>query len=114
VTKHLLEPSHAGAVVLDIGPGVGALVINVPAAWHGREIEISGTDGRRTHAAVRERILGNGSLFCLVYPALVEGEYTIWSDESNPHGNVTVVGGDVTYLDMSNRDSRRPVDRVAN
>jgi hypothetical protein len=103
VSHHLQEPSRAGAVVLDIGAGVGALILNVPAAWHAREIDISGTDGHRTHAAVRERVLGGGSLYSVVYPALPEGEYTIWTDRNTPAGTATVTGGDVTYLDWTDR-----------
>ena len=77
-----MGPSPVGAVVLDIGADVGALVIYVPAACQGREVDITGTDGKRSHSAVRERVLEYGSIYCLVYPSLTEGEYTIWTDET--------------------------------
>ncbi len=102
---HTLAASESGSVVLDIGADVGALVLYVPAAELGREIEISasGTPNHRTHVAVRERIVESGSVFCLVYPALAQGDYTIWSDETRMAGSVHVVGGQITELDWTSR-----------
>ncbi len=100
---HTLGPSEVGAVVLDIGAGVGALIIHVPAARHGDEIDISGSDGKRTHSAVRERVLEHGSIYCVVYPALAEGDYTIWADDTTPAGAATIVGGEITELDWTDR-----------
>jgi hypothetical protein len=107
--QHMLAASPAGSVMLDIGGDVGALVLYVPAAELGREIEVS-PDGstssaesprRRTHAAVRERRLDDGSLYCVVYERLTAGEYTIWADETTPSGTATVTGGCVTELDWT-------------
>jgi hypothetical protein len=45
-------PSSSGSVVLDLGPGIGALVLHTPPELDGREIEISplgSTPARRTH-----------------------------------------------------------------
>jgi len=39
--RHTLAPSGQGTVVLNIGAGIGALVITTPAALHGHEIEVS-------------------------------------------------------------------------
>jgi hypothetical protein len=103
--QHTLEPSPTGSVVLEIGAEVGALVLYVPAADHGREIEISriGSAAPRTHAAVRERRLDGGSLYCAVYDGLPASEYTIWADETASGGTVTVIGGHVTEVDWTNR-----------
>jgi len=102
---HTLDSSPAGSVVLNIGADRGALVLYVPAAWHGHEIEISpvGRDGQRTHAAVRERELEDGPIFCVVYDGLAAGDYTVWLDETTPGGTAAVVGGRVGELDWSDR-----------
>ncbi len=102
---HTLDASESGSVILDIGADVGALVLYVAAAEFGREIEISpvGTPDRRIHAAVRERIVESGSLYCIVYAGLHEGDYTIWTDAVRPAGSVHVVGGAITELDWSAR-----------
>ncbi len=103
--NHTMDASESASVVLDIGGDVGALVLYVPAAEYGREIEVSrdGTDGPRVHAAVRERLVEAGSIYCMVIGGLKEGEYTIWSDATQPAGSVTVTGGQVAELDWSER-----------
>jgi hypothetical protein len=107
-SHHTLGPSPVGAVVLDIGADVGALVIHVPAACQGQEIDISSTDGKHTHSAVRERELEHGSIYCLVYPSLTEGEYTIWTDETTAARTATIVGGEITELDWTDRQPDPP------
>lgn len=109
--QHTLDPSPTASVVLDIGADVGALVLYVPAADLGREIEISqvASSGPRTHAAVRERRLDRGALHCVVYAGLAAGEYTIWADDTTPGGTATVIGGHVTELDWTSiRDDVSP------
>ena len=103
--NHMLDSSPAGSVMLNIGADTGALVLYVPAARHGQEIEISpvGRDDTRTHAAVRERGLEDGPVYCVVYDGLNAGDYTIWLDESTPAGIATVVGGRVAELDWIER-----------
>ncbi len=100
---HTLAASPTASVVVDIGGDVGALVIYVPVTELGREIEISavGPAAKRTHAAVRERRLQNGSCYCVFYERPVAGDYTIWADETTPAGTATVTGGRVTELDWS-------------
>lgn len=98
--EEVLGPSHAGSVVLDLGDGVGALVLDTPAALAGREIEISpageGRGAYRTHSMVRERRTGAGVIYAAVYPGLRADDYTIWRDAVTPAGTVTVGGGRVT------------------
>ena len=48
-----LGPSGPGTVVLNIGGGTGALVLNVPPELDGREIEISRVGFSRTWECVR-------------------------------------------------------------
>jgi hypothetical protein len=93
-------PSGAGSVVLDLGAGIGALILDTPAELAGREIEISpargGASARRTHSLVRERRTGAGLSYAAVYPGLTVGDYTIWQDAVTPAATITVHSGQVT------------------
>jgi hypothetical protein len=92
-------PSGPGTVVLNLGAGVGALVLYTPAGLDGAEIEISRGDdpgARRTHAQVRPRQLPGQSRYAAVYQDLAAGQYTIWRDQDSPAAAVTVAGGQVT------------------
>ena len=97
-----LGPSTSGSVVLELGQGVGALVLFTPPELDGAEIEISpvtpppGQPARRTHSQVRRRLTPGGAKFAAVYPELAAGGYTIWRDASTPVVTVTVDGGQVT------------------
>jgi len=99
VTEPVAGPTGPGAVVLELGPGTGALVLYTPAELDGREIEISPDgvrDARRTHARVRARQLPGGTRYAVVYSGLAEGRYTIWHDQDRPAAAATVIGGQVT------------------
>jgi hypothetical protein len=95
-------PSTSGSVLLELGPGVGALVLHTPPELDGAEIEISlstqpdAASAKRTHSRVRRRITPGGTKFAAVYPDLAAGEYTIWRDAIDPAMTVTVDGGQVT------------------
>jgi hypothetical protein len=92
-------PSGPGTVLLNLGAGVGALVLFTPADLDGAEIEISRDDdpaGRRTHAQVRPRQLPGQTRYAAVYQDLAAGRYTIWRDRYSPAAAVTVAGGQVT------------------
>jgi hypothetical protein len=95
---HTLDPSGQGTVVLNIGAGVGALVIYTPGNLHGHEIEVSpvGDATARTHAAVRARYVRDGVLFSVVIDNLAEGRYVVWRDPITPMAEVDVRGGAVT------------------
>ena len=75
-----------GSVLLDIGGEVGALVVTMPPAMEGVEVELdraSGTShahahgghGHRPHVAVVNRPVADGEVPSLVFPDLVEGSY---------------------------------------
>jgi hypothetical protein len=99
MTESAAGPSGPGTVVLELGPGVGALVLHTPAELDGREIEISPEEAvtsRRTHSMVRPRHMTTGTRYAAVYPDLAAGPYTIWADEQNPAGRVVIAGGRVT------------------
>ena len=95
---HTLDPSGQGTVVLNIGAGIGALVIHTPAGLHGHEIEVSpvGDASARTHAAVRARYVRDGVLFSVVIDNLPEGRFVVWRDPVTALAEVDVRGGAVT------------------
>src|SRR3954470_12572930 len=69
-----------GAVLLDIGGDVGALVVTMPASTIGEEVEILGqhlTGAHRPPVAVVDRPVAGGSVPSLVFPELVEGSYAL-------------------------------------
>jgi hypothetical protein len=100
---HTLAPSGQGTVVLNIGAGVGALVVHTPGRLHGHEIEVSpvGEADRRTHAAVRARYVRSGVLFSMVIDSLPHGRYTVWRDPVTALIEVDVAGGSVTEVEWS-------------
>ncbi|SBV27853.1 phospholipase [Micromonospora krabiensis] len=96
--RHAYGPTETGTVVLDLGGQTGALIIYTGGDLHGREIEVSPADpvdAARTHAAVRERRVRDGTFHSAVYPDLPAGRYTVWWDERTSAGTVSVEGGAV-------------------
>jgi hypothetical protein len=95
---HTLDPSGQGTVVLNIGAGIGALVIHTPGSLHGHEIEVSPVEdaARRTHAAVRARYVRDGVRFSVVIDSLPAGRYVVWRDPVTPLAEVELTGGAVT------------------
>jgi hypothetical protein len=92
-------PSSSGSVILDLGPGIGALVLHTPPELDGREIEVSpqgSTPAHRTHSQVRPRKTGSQTQYAAVYPQLPAGNYTVWKDDDNPAATVTINDGQVT------------------
>lgn len=118
------ENPHAGQgpVMLDIGGDVGALVVTMPAAMQGSEVEIRpettrrrdpahshnvhvlpdghGDDhgaGHHPHVAVVNRPIQDAYVASLVFPELVEGRYELY--EKGTHIvrlAVDILGGQVT------------------
>ncbi len=98
-----------GSVLLDIGDDIGALVVTMPAAMEGVEVEIRPQsahvhhDGHHheghhhhPHVAVVNRPVQDGQVPSLVFPELVEGRYQLY--EKGGHDvrlTVDVVGGEV-------------------
>ena len=113
------ENPHAGqgSVLLDIGGDVGAVILHLPAAWEGAEVEYrrlgepdahhhehlhdqdhDHDHGHRPHVAVVGRPAGDRIAYSAVFPELVAGPYVL----SLPDGSeidVDVEGGVVTELD---------------
>ena len=98
MTEQTRGPSGPGTVVLELGAGVGALVLYTTAELDGREIEISPDEqgAHRTHSQVRPRHMPAGTRYAAVYPDLAAGPYTIWADEQRSAGRVEIAEGRVT------------------
>ena len=93
------RPEH---VILDLGPGVGALVLRTGADLHGKEIEISpaGRDEERSHKQVHERPVAGRPHYGAVFDSLPAGEYTLWLDDRPLRRQVAVAGAAVTDLSI--------------
>ena len=93
------RPEH---VMLDLGPGVGALVLRTEAELHGAEIEISpaGSDAERSHKQVHERPVSGRPLYAAVFDRLPAGDYTLWLDDRPLRRDVAVAGAAVTDISL--------------
>src|SRR4051812_2365109 len=107
-----------GAVMLDIGGDVGALVVTMPASTVGLEVEIRPLDGQGVrghghqhrhqqahshdvhlaHVAVVNRPVAQGHVPSLVYGELEQGRYELFEKGRGDAValRVAVVGGEVT------------------
>jgi hypothetical protein len=86
-------------VCVDIGDGVGALVLysDVDREWLEPEIHPLDEPDRRQHVWVMERLVASGSVFAAVFPSLPEGRYGVCSPDGAPAvQTVEIIGGEVT------------------
>ena len=99
--EHGPERVHTEDLVLDIGDGVGALILYTDPDLVGEEIEISPSDqdGSRTHTAVHQRRVMGRTVCAGVYPELPAGDYRICTDDARPVTEFTIVSGEVTEVD---------------
>jgi hypothetical protein len=90
------QPSRG--VVVDIGEGVGALVLyaDPEREWLEPEIHPQGEPGKRQHVWILERIVGSGSVYAAVFPSLPEGRYGVCSPAGETAQVVEISGGKVT------------------
>ncbi|MFC0081598.1 hypothetical protein ACFFRE_05480 [Aciditerrimonas ferrireducens] len=70
-------PSQAGSVLVEVGPGRGALVVWVPPALEGRELAIwpAGAAWDGSHVAVRRRELATRPRYAAFFGGLAPGRY---------------------------------------
>lgn len=88
---------HTEPVVLELGDGVGALIVYGSADLAGREVEIQhGDSGKRTHTEVHERVVAGRTVFAGVFPELQAGAYELLSE---PALSVEIRSGQVTEID---------------
>ena len=112
MNPHGHENPHAGqgSVLLDIGGDVGALVVAMPAALVGAEVEIEPHGGpdadesqspghaHRAHVAVVDRPVPHGTEPSLVFPDLLAGRYALFAKGGDAvRLTAEVVGGEVTF-----------------
>jgi len=101
VTEHHEERSFEQGVMVDVGPGAGALVIYANDDLRGDEIEISpkGDDADRTHTDVLRRKIAAGYVNAAVFGSLAEGDYRLWHRTLREPAEVRIVSSEVTELD---------------
>ena len=104
---HDAHEVRAQPVVLDLGDGVGALIVHTDPELLGVEIEISpsGDDADRQHKEVLMRSMGRETATVLVYDNLAAGSYTLWLDGEPWARDVQVAGGSVAELDRRRREA---------
>ena len=99
--EHHAARRHPEFVVLEIGSGYGALIVQTDPELHGAEVEISpsGEDERRSHKDVLERVAGGYPAYTAVFDRLAAGDYTLWVDGVARAREVAVSDGRVAELD---------------
>ena len=99
--EHHDEKDFEQGVMVDVGPGAGALVIYAREELRGQEIEISpeAKHEQRVHTDVLRRKTAGGHVFAAVFGSLPEGDYRLWHDTLVSPTKVRIVGGEVTELD---------------
>jgi len=103
--SHEAEPvPHGGPVLLDIGGDVGALVVHLDDHLAGTEIPIESVGGPSLdgkHTGVHRRgARGEPEHTVAIFDDLLEGRYTIAATPADAPVEVTIVGGQVTELDL--------------
>ena len=95
------ERLHTEDLVLNIGDGVGALVLYTGPELLGREVEVSsvGQDAVRTHTVVRKRHVLGRVVCAGVFPELLAGDYRIQSGQPGRPVEFKIVSGQVTEVD---------------
>jgi hypothetical protein len=87
--------------VLDIGDGVGALIVYTTGDLDGREIEVSQLGATaRIHTVIHARDLDGRTIYAGVFPSLPEGDYILWSDDPTRNRTVTIASGVVAEVDL--------------
>jgi hypothetical protein len=90
---HHETPGAAEGVAVDVGQGMGALVVYAPAELSGSEIELSpaGTPDRRVHSVFHRRQTGAGHVFAAVFPSVAAGNYELWGTTVGERTHAVVI-----------------------
>ncbi len=98
---HYSARRHPEFVVLEIGDGIGALIIHAAPDMHGTEIEISpaADDSLRSHKEVLERSTADGPAFTAVFDGIPAGEYTLWVEGEPRAREMSIEDGAIVELD---------------
>jgi hypothetical protein len=93
---------HPEFVVMNIGMGIGGLIVHTDPDLHGQEIHISPTDNdaHRSHKDVLERNINGRPAFTAVFDGIPAGNYTLWSHAGDPRErDVAIRSGKILELD---------------
>jgi hypothetical protein len=111
VEDRVEDNSHAGqgAVVLDIGGDIGALIVSMPSRMKGIEVEIRPLGHPVTtpapHVAVTGRPASTGVQYTLVFPEVHDGTYQLSERHHDTFAlTARVEGGAVTYANWPDLD----------
>jgi hypothetical protein len=98
--EHYASRRHPEFVVLEIGPGLGALIVHTDDTMHGVEIEISpeSDEARRSHKQVLERSVGGSPAYTALFDQLAADTYTLWTDGVARVRGVAVRSEEITEL----------------
>ncbi len=94
------RPPDGGPVVLDIGDGIGALLVHLPDDRYGSElhVRVPGTEGPTIHTGVWRRRLGERETVVAVFPELSAGTWAIVDGDGNDGLLVEIGDGRATEL----------------
>ncbi len=94
-------PPEGGPVVVDIGDGVGALIVHTDPSLLGHELHVrKAGESHTTHTGVWERELGDHPIVVAVFLALDEGRYTLLDLDGQPTTEVMIESGRVAELHL--------------
>jgi hypothetical protein len=101
IDHHHSTETRSEHVMLELGDGVGALVVYADAELHAVEVEISpgDDDAARAHKQVHERLVQAQPLYAAVFDRLAAGAYTLWLDGAARTRDVRVDSAVVTEID---------------
>lgn len=105
--EHYSARTHPEFVVMDVGAGVGGLIIHTDPEFHGQEIHISPTDddAQRSHKDVLERNINGRPAFTAVFDGIPAGSYTLWNHAGEERErDVVISSGKILELDWCTSD----------
>lgn len=91
--------------LLDIGEGIGAVVVYLDGSPARDEIEAAPEDrpADRFHTGVHPLVTSGGTVQVAVFSEVAEGGYVLLDDDGSPLTVVRVAGGRVTEVDLRRR-----------
>ncbi len=91
-----------GAVVLDIGGDVGAVIVYLGDQAVGEELDIQpvGEPSGRFHTGVHNRVIDGATTRVAVFPEVRAATYELLDEHAEPFVKVEAVGGEVRTLDL--------------
>jgi hypothetical protein len=107
---HVHGPPDGAAAVLDIGGGIGALVVHLDRSHLGTELFVRSAghpEAATTHTGVWARTVGGREHVVAVFPELEQGDYDILDPDGTPVQVVTITDGRVT--EVADAPARRQI-----